>query len=139
MATETPLLHQSQCTAGVNMSSTGALSGFLGTGQFLVVSLTAARSVIIAALGTSVPLGVAQNDPISGFVADIGYHGITKVITGAAVAAGARLQTAGDGTGRAITYTSAVYYWGIALEASTAANQLVTAYVFFPGQLGGLL
>jgi hypothetical protein len=138
MATEAPLLHHTQCTAGVNMSSTGGLSGFNGTGQFLVVSLTAARSVIIAALGTSIPIGVVQNDPISGFVADIGYHGITKVQAGAAISAGARLTTAGDGTGRAITYVSATYYWGIALEAAGAANNVIAAYVFFPGQLGGL-
>jgi hypothetical protein len=138
MATEGPLLHHTQGTAGVNMSSTGALSGFNGTGQFLVVSLTAARSVIIAALGTSIPVGVAQNDPISGFTCDIGYHGFTKVQAGAAISAGARLTTAGDGTGRAITYVSATYYWGIAWEAATAANQIILAQVFFPGQLGGL-
>lgn len=140
MATEAPLLHHTQCTAGVNMSSTGGLSGFNGTGQFLVVSLTAARSVIIAALGTTLAVGIAQNDPTLGFVCDIGFLGVSKVQVGAAVSAGAQLMTDTDGSGRAITYVSAGgnYIWGIALEAATAANQVITAYVSFPGQKQGL-
>jgi hypothetical protein len=141
MATEAPLLHHTQCVAGINLSSTGtSLSGFNGTGQFLVVAMVpggTARSVIIAALKGTLPLGILQNDPTLGFVADIGYHGVSKVICGGTVTVGAALITAADGSGRALVSAAAGYNWGVALEGGTI-NQVITAFVSFPGQLGGL-
>lgn len=132
MATEAPLFHHSQCTAAVNMSSTAGLNGFNGTGQFLVMTLvTASRTVTNAGASTVIPVGILQNDPILGFVADIGFLGVTKMINGVsgALAFGATLMT--DGTGRVIVWTTAGtnYSVGYTLEAATAQNQVVTAMV----------
>ena len=60
------------------MSSTGGLSGFNGTGQYLVVKLSGARTVVHASANTDVPYGVLQNDPTSGFVADVCIFGVTR-------------------------------------------------------------
>jgi hypothetical protein len=134
MATEGPLIHDgSQCTAAVNMSSTAGLAGFNGTGQFLLVKITAARALSPVALATDIVYGVLQNDPIAGFICDVGIFGITKVIVGAAVSAGAALMA--DTSGRAITGVAAStnQIFGQALEAATAANQVIVAKVFcFP-------
>jgi len=132
MATEAPLLHHSQCTAAVNMAAGASLNGFNGSGQFLVMTLvTAGRTVTNAGASTVLPVGILQNDPPLGFVADIGFLGVTKMINGVAgaLAFGAALMT--DGSGRVIVWTTAGtnYAVGYTLEAATAQNQVVTAVV----------
>jgi hypothetical protein len=133
MATEAPLIHDgAQCTAGVDMSSTASLAGFNSTGQFLLVKFTAARSLIPTALAADFPYGVLQNDPKSGAVCDVGIFGVSKVISGAAITAGVYLMS--DTSGRVITATatggtSPAQIVGQAIEAATAANQVITAKI----------
>jgi len=58
--------------------------------------------------------------------------GVAKVAAGAAVAAGASVQS--DATGRAITAAAADYVQGIALEAATAAGDLIAVLLQGPAQ-----
>lgn len=129
MATEAPLIHDgSQCTAGVNMSATAGLAGPNGTGQFLGVKLTAARSVAPVAANTDLPYGILQNDPISGFIADIGVLGVSKAVAGAAVAAGKPLGF--DTSGRVVDATGQTWERiGVSIEAASAANQVITILI----------
>jgi hypothetical protein len=132
MATEAPLLHHTQCTAGENLSATGARNGFNGTGQFLVMAFTADRSVIRASSGTVQPAGVLQNDPISGFVADIGFLGVSKVIAGVvtSLVAGAGLQAEASSGGRVIVLVAGTGVpVGYLLETPAAINNVVTAMI----------
>jgi hypothetical protein len=125
MATEAPLIHDgSQCTAAVNMSNTAGLSGPSGSGQFLAVKITAARSVAYDNVGASVCYGILQNKPAVGQAADVGILGVSKAVAGAALSAGALLMT--DSSGRVITRTSTNPVVGQAIEAATAANQIIT-------------
>jgi hypothetical protein len=133
MATEAPLLHHSQCTAGQNMSSTAALAGFNNSGQFLVVSLVggAARSVIIASAATVLPAGILQNDPISGFVADIGFLGVSKVIAAGALTFGLPIMaSAAAGTVTTGATFATNYAVGYTLEAAVGALNVITAMIF---------
>jgi hypothetical protein len=127
MATEAPLLHHSQCTAAVNLSNTAGLSGPNGAGQFLAVKVTASRQVNLANAGGEAIDGILQNDPVAGFVADVGFNGISKAVAGAAFAAGALLMT--DTSARLITATAGLYVVAEAIEPATAVNQVVTVRV----------
>jgi len=126
MATEGPSIHDGgQCVAGVNMSSTAGLVGWNGTGQFLAVKLTAARTVAPVAAATDIVYGILQNDPIAGFVADIVIFGITKAINGVAGALAAGVRVMCDTSGRCVVGTSTNQVWGVTLEAATAQNQVI--------------
>lgn len=133
MATEAPLLHHTQCTAGENLSSTGARNGFNGSGQFLVMAFTADRSVIRASSKIVQPAGILQNDPISGFVADIGFLGISKVIAGVvtSIVAGAGLVAEASSGGRVIVLGTpgTDIPVGYALETPATINNVITAMI----------
>lgn len=68
-------------------------------------------------------IGVLQNTPTDGQVATVGISGVTKVVAGAAVSLWDNIQS--DATGRAIAATTGDYSQGIALEAATAAGQII--------------
>jgi hypothetical protein len=127
MATEAPLLHHSQCTAAVNLSNTAGLAGPNGAGQFLAVKVTASRQVTLANAGGEAIDGILQNDPVAGFVADVGFMGPSKAVAGANFLAGALLMT--DTNGRLITATAGFFAVAKAIEAATAANQVITVTV----------
>ena len=130
MATEGPTIHDGgQCTAAVNMSSTAGLAGWNGTGQFLLVKITAGRQVSPVALATDFVYGVLQNDPVAGFVADIVIFGVTKMINGTAGALAAGIPLMADTAGRVIAATAASTNQAVAvsIEACTAQNQVFAA------------
>lgn len=119
MATEGPLQHDgSQTVAGADLSGS----------QFYAVKITAARTVGLANTGGEQIYGILQNKPTTGQAADVGFLGVSKAAAGAAIAAGAALTT--DTTGRLITATSTTHRVATALEAATAAGQLITVMVY---------
>jgi hypothetical protein len=126
MATESPLISiGSQCTAAADLSgATTTLAGPNGSGQFLAVKLTGSRVVNLANAGGEAVLGILQNTPTLGAPADIGFVGVSKAVAGAAIAAGAELMT--DTSARLITATSTNHRVALALEAATAAGQLIS-------------
>ncbi|WP_407146256.1 hypothetical protein [Bradyrhizobium sp. ORS 86] len=127
MATESPLMRHSQCTAAANLSATAGLSGPNGAGQFLAVKTTAGRAVNLASTGGEAIDGILQNDPVQGYVADVGVMGISKAVAGGSFSAGALLMT--DTSARLITATTGNFAVAKALEASTGAGQIITVFV----------
>ena len=94
MATEGPLIHDgAQCTAAANYyNPSSALDGPNGSGQFLFVYVSAARVVTVQTSSGGAVYGILQNTPASGQAADVGIMGISKVVAGAAITAGANLM-----------------------------------------------
>jgi hypothetical protein len=129
MATEGPLIHDgSQCTAAANYyNPASALDGPNGSGQFLCVYISAARVVTVQTSSGGAVYGILQNTPASGQAADVGIMGVTKAVAGASFSAGANLMC--DTAGRLITQTSTNIIVATAIEAATAANQVVTVAV----------
>lgn len=129
MATEGPLIHDgAQCTAAANYyNPSSALDGPNGSGQFLFVYVSAARVVTVQTSSGGAVYGILQNTPASGQAADVGIMGISKVVAGAAITAGANLMC--DTAGRAIAQTSTNIIAAVALEAATAANQIITVAI----------
>ena len=80
-------------------------------------------------------VGVLQTNDANavGRRGNIGVVGVSKVAAGAAVAVGANIQS--DATGRAIAAAAGDFSQGIALEAATAAGQVIAVLVRPQGQL----
>ena len=129
MATEGPLIHDgAQCTAAANYyNPSSALDGPNGSGQFLFVYVSAARVVTVHTSSGGAVYGILQNTPASGQAADVGIMGISKVVAGAAITAGANLMC--DTAGRAVAQTSTNIIAAVALEAATAAGQIITVAI----------
>jgi hypothetical protein len=131
MTTEAPLFKDgAQCVAAANYwNPATALYGPYGSGQFLIVTLSAARTVSLQTVSGALSYGVLQNAPALGQAADVAIGGITKVVVGAAVTAGQELQS--DTNGRAITFASGRKV-GLALESAAGANAVISMLVYTP-------
>lgn len=104
----------------------------LSAEQYKAVKVTAAMSVNLATVAGEPIIGILQNKPTVGQPADIMVVGVSKVRSGAAIAAGALLMAGSDG--RIITAASAgSEVIGVALEAATAADQYITAHINIHG------
>lgn len=98
-------------------------SADLSTHQFKFVKVSGSNAVTIVAASTDVALGVLQNKAASGQPAQVAIAGRTKVIAGAAVAAGAHVMP--NASGLAVTATATNRARGIALTAAANANELI--------------
>ena len=87
--------------------------------------------VLVGAAEASV--GVLQNDPLQGEPGTILNTGISKVLAGAAVAAGATVMS--DASARAITATATNRVLGTALEAAAAADEKIAVLLTSQGDL----
>ena len=123
MATDGKFLSDSPCTASADLSVTSGLAGPNGAGQYLLVKVSGSLTVTVCAANTDIPFGVLQNDPLPGAPANVAFAGVSKVIAGAAITAGAQLMS--DSSGRAITQTGSNPIAGMALETAASANQIV--------------
>lgn len=99
-------------------------SADLSAKQYHIAKVSGARTVTFAAAAGE-GFGVLQNAPTSGLTADVGTVGATKVVVGAAVAAGAKLTS--NAAGRAVTATAGQKYILLALEAGGADGDIITA------------
>jgi hypothetical protein len=131
MTTESPSVKDgAQCVAAANYWNPGtALYGPQGSGQYLLVTVSAPRTVALQTVSGGQCYGVLQNAPSAGQAADVQLHGVTKVVVGAAVTAGQELQC--DTNGRAITFASGRKV-GYALESATAANAMISMVAYTP-------
>lgn len=139
-ATEGPLIHDgSQTTANADLSGpaaynpggTGAaLLGQQSSGQFLAVKLVGARLVDLCVAGDLI-YGVLQNKPAAGQAADVGIMGVSKMVSGGTIAAGAALMT--DANGRFVTAATTAARVGVAIEAAGAAGVIFTGAIV-PGE-----
>lgn len=100
----------------------------LSSHQFGFVSMSSDGQVDPTGDGAHA-VGVLQNDPsAAGRAASVGVSGVTKVIAGGTIAAGAAV--ASDASGHAVTATSADIILGTALEA--ADDNDIFAVLFAP-------
>lgn len=139
MATEGPLFKDgAQTTAAANYyNPASALDGPNGSGQFLAVYVSASRTVALVATEGVAMYGVLQNTPTEGEAADVALAGISKMVAGAAINAGAEVMT--DANGRFIPWVSGSDYVkvGRALEAAGAAGDVFTGQIYPAGQVQG--
>lgn len=92
--------------------------------QYSFVKVTGSNRCGKAASGDAV-VGVLQNKPqVEGQAATVGVYGITNVLSGAAFAAGDKLDI--DADGHAVTAAGTAYY-AIALQDASDANVLAPA------------
>lgn len=91
----------------------------LSTNQGYFVEVTAAQTVNVCNAITDIAVGVLRNKPdAAGKAAEVAIEGTTKVIAGAAIAAGAKV--APMASGKAQTAASTQFPRGIALDAAGA-------------------
>lgn len=97
----------------------------LSAKQHHLLAVDSSSQVDSAGVGASVvAIGVLQNKPnAQGIAASIHQTGISKVVAGAAVAAGALVTT--NAAGRAITATTGDFVSGTALEAAANDGEVI--------------
>lgn len=82
------------------------------------------NQVILCAAATDIPLGVAKTTVASGAGVGVQLNGVARMEAGAAITRGA--QVGPDATGRAIAAIATSGVGGIALEAASAAGEIIS-------------
>jgi hypothetical protein len=102
-------------------------SATLASSQYYVVKAasTAGEVIVGATAATDPVLGIVQNDPAAGEVADVAFVGICKAAAEASVTYGSQLTTSTTGRVKTTT-TDGDRIVGIALEASSAAGDIIS-------------
>lgn len=108
----------------------------LGSTRYVVVAHQAAyRSVLATDPGSSLILGVMQNNPRINGAASIKAAGPSKVVAGGALTAGVIFTT--NASGRAAAVTSGGIAIGRILETAGADGDIVSALLFHPVRWAG--
>lgn len=118
--------------AGSNMSATAVGPGPQASYQYCAVKATANDLEVApsSSVYTLRVLGVLQNQPLANEAAVVRMLGITKLVvdgSGQAIIPGMTLST--DTSGRGVSSSSASPFFAIALQGSTALNDIISAYV----------
>tara|TARA_B100000131_G_scaffold321364_1_gene371894 strand:- start:1672 stop:2061 length:390 start_codon:yes stop_codon:yes gene_type:complete len=102
----------------------------LSSKQYHIVKLASATTVNVCSAITDVPIGILQNDPESGEVAEICFMGISKIVADGTIAAGNLIATSADGQADAVAAgtDTTVYPVGQAIGAASA-GETFTAYI----------
>lgn len=116
----------------ITASQTFVAGGTITENQ--LVKLDATTMQVVAAGAGEDAIGVAQNAAASGEEVSVAYRGVVKVVASAAIALGASLMAAA--TGKVVTATapaaayaaSRVNVLGVALEAATANNDIISIF-----------
>ena len=114
MAYEAAQIKVGQFTASADLSSK----------QYHFVKMSGNNTVTVCAAITDLPIGILQNAPSSGGVAEVALFGISKVKADGTLAAGNIIGTSADGQADAIAAgtDTTVYTMGIALNAAAAGD-----------------
>jgi len=103
----------------------------LSSSQYNFVKLNSSGKAVECAAVTDKPVGVLQNNPISGQAAEIVVVGLTKVSANAALAIGDLIGTSSDG--QAAAYVAGTdttkYVVGQAMVTSGGADEITTIMV----------
>jgi hypothetical protein len=106
-------------------------SGDLSSHQYKFVVMSATGVALNTTAGGLVE-GVLQNDPAAlGREATVTAVGTTKCKASAAIAKGARVMSTAAGLAATATATNEAV--GVALEAATAANDIITVHLYGGG------
>lgn len=105
--------------------------GDLRTKQYMFVKMSADDTVVICAGATDKPIGVLQNTPNTGEIAEVCVIGTTKVSSDAALSVGTLIGTSADGQADAkVPGTDTTeYVVGQVVLASGAGDGLATAVI----------
>lgn len=98
----------------------------LRTHQYKFINIDGTGKIALGGAGTRC-VGVLQNKPNSGEIAEVTHTGISKVKSGAALTVGDIVMS--DSTGRAVTATSTNHRVGIALATAGAADVLIPVLI----------
>lgn len=103
----------------------------LSAKQFYFVKMSADNTCVLCSAATDAPIGVLQNNPISGAEATVVVAGGTKIVASAAIAAGVKIGTASTGKADAkVAGTDTTEYTvGQVLLASSADAEILTAVI----------
>ena len=103
----------------------------LSAKQYFFVKMSADNTCVLCSAATDAPIGVLQNSPISGGEASVLVVGGTKLVAGAAIAAGVKIGTASTGKADAkVAGTDTTEYTvGQVLLASAADADILTAVI----------
>ena len=114
MAYEAAQIKVGQFTASADLSAK----------QYHFVKMSGNNTVTVCAAITDLPIGILQNAPSSGGVAEVALFGISKVKADGTLAAGNIIGTSADGQADAIAAgtDTTVYTMGIALNAAAAGD-----------------
>jgi hypothetical protein len=114
MAYEAAQIKVGQFTASADLSAK----------QYHFVKMSGNDTVTVTAAITDVPIGVLQNNPASGGVAEVALFGVTKVVADGTLAAGNLIGTSADGQADAIAAgtDTTVYIMGHAVSAAAAGE-----------------
>jgi len=106
-------------------------SADLSAKQFYFVKMSGDKTVTVCAGATDKPIGVLQNNPVSGAEALVCCVGVTKVSGDADLDYGMLIGTSGDGQADAKTpgTDTTEYVVGSVLVGNSAAGGLITAVV----------
>lgn len=118
MATEIPAVNIGTQLAGAD----------LRTKQFTFVTLDNAGKVIASSTLGGKVIGVLQNKPNTGEVADVMAIGQSKVVASAGITAGDNIMSAANGLA-ATAATTGSSIVGKALETAAGANEVITAFI----------
>lgn len=122
-AFEAPLF----CVPGLNASAD------LSASQFRAVTVNSSSQVALAGTQGTVVVGILQNKPTAaGQAAQVMALGVSKVVAGATVAAGALVEC--DSTGRAITAVKSTVNTG---DAGSASDPVIGGAAFGLAITGG--
>lgn len=91
----------------------------LSASQYRLIQVDSAGKAALAG-ATGIVVGALQNKPASGQSAAVGFHGVSKVVAGGTVAAGARVTS--DANSAAITATTGDSVAGIAITAGVSGD-----------------
>lgn len=111
-------------------------SADLSAKQFLAMKMSGNGTVTVCAAATDKPVGVLQDNPVSGLPAAVAFSGKTKVVAGGTVTAGDEVGT--DANGKAVTYVAGTdttkYRMGIAVTGG-ALNEVIEVLLLPAGRL----
>ena len=103
----------------------------LSSKQYRFVKMSADNTVVVCAGATDAPIGVLQNNPISGAEASVLVVGGTKLVASAAIAAGIKIGTDANGKADAkVAGTDTTEYTvGVVIQSSGADADILTAVI----------
>ena len=103
----------------------------LSAKQYFFVKLNSSGQAVVCAAVTDIPVGILQNTPASGSVAEITVVGVSKVSSDAGLTAGNQIGTSADG--QAAAYVAGTdttkYIVGQMLTTTGAAAVIGTAVI----------
>ena len=103
----------------------------LSAKQYYFVKLNSSGQAVVCAAVTDIPVGILQNTPGSGKVAEITVVGVSKVSSDAGLTAGNQIGTSSDG--QAAAYAAGTdttkYIVGQMLTTTGAADVIGTAVI----------